>query len=57
MAGSKYGKYFLTEPIEIGPMLHICGEDVVSAPSSRAFLWKCSCFASAAGVMIHKRMP
>lgn len=27
MAESKYGKYFLTEPIEIGPMLHICGEE------------------------------
>jgi hypothetical protein len=27
MASSKYGKYFLTEPIEIGPMLHICGEN------------------------------
>ncbi len=27
MAKTKYGKYFLTEPIEIGPMLHICGED------------------------------
>jgi hypothetical protein len=26
MAGSKYGKYFMTEPIEIGPMLHVCGE-------------------------------
>jgi hypothetical protein len=27
MADSKYGKYFITEPIEIGPMLHICGEE------------------------------
>lgn len=24
---TKYGKYFITEPIELGPMLHICGDD------------------------------
>ncbi|MFC1838826.1 hypothetical protein ACFL1N_04540 [Thermodesulfobacteriota bacterium] len=24
---TKYGKYFITEPIEQGPMLHICGDD------------------------------
>ncbi len=27
MAETKYGKYFITEPIERGPMLHICGDE------------------------------
>lgn len=27
MAETKYGKYFLTEPIERGPMLHVCGDE------------------------------
>ena len=27
MAETKYGKYFIKEPIERGPMLHICAEE------------------------------
>ena len=27
MAETKYGKYFVEEPIEQGPMLHICGDE------------------------------
>jgi hypothetical protein len=52
---SKYGKYFLTEPIEIGPMLHICGDKGCIGSQFRGFPIEMQLLClSKPGVMIHK---
>jgi len=55
MARSKYGKYFMTEPIEIGPMLHVCGEDGCIGAKFDGFPIEMQLLClSKPGVMIHK---
>jgi hypothetical protein len=55
MAGSKYGKYFMTEPIEIGPMLHACGEDGCVGAQFTGFPIEMQLLClKEPGVMIHK---
>jgi hypothetical protein len=55
MAPSKYGKYFLTEPIEIGPMLHICGEKGCIGGQFSGFPVEVQILClSEPGIMIHK---
>ena len=45
----------MTEPIEIGPMLHVCGERVVPAPKFSGFPIEMQLLClSKPGVMIHK---
>jgi hypothetical protein len=52
---SKYGKYFLTEPIEIGPMLHICGEKGCIGAQFPGFPVEIQLLClTQPGVMIHK---
>ncbi len=55
MARSKYGKYFMTEPIEIGPMLHVCGEEGCIGAKFDGFPIEMQLLClSKPGVMIHK---
>jgi hypothetical protein len=55
MAESKYGKYFLTEPIEIGPMLHVCGEEGCVGNQFPGFPVEVQILClSKPGIMIHK---
>ena len=54
-AKSKYGKYFFTEPIEIGPMLHACGEKGCVGAKFPGFPIEMQLLClSKPGVMIHK---
>jgi hypothetical protein len=51
---TKYGKYFMTEPIEIGPMLHACGETGCVGSQFRGFPIEMQLLClSKPGVMIH----
>jgi len=51
---TKYGKYFMTEPIEIGPMLHVCGEKGCAGSVFRGFPIEMQLLClSKPGVMIH----
>jgi hypothetical protein len=55
MARSKYGKYFMTEPIEIGPMLHACGEKGCVGAKFPGFPIEMQLLClSKPGIMIHK---
>src|SRR5512136_2830949 len=55
MAGSKYGKYFMTEPIEIGPMLHACGEEGCVGAQFSGFPIEMQLLClKEPGIMIHK---
>jgi hypothetical protein len=52
---SKYGKYFMTEPMEIGPMLHVCGETGCAGSLFSGFPIEMQLLClSRPGVMIHK---
>jgi hypothetical protein len=51
----KYEKYFMTEPIEIGPMLHVCGEKGCAGARFSGFPIEMQLLClSKPGVMIHK---
>ena len=55
MVDSKYGKYFMTEPIEIGPMLHVCGEPGCIGAQFPGFPIEMQLLClKEPGVMIHK---
>jgi hypothetical protein len=55
VTNSKYGKYFMTEPIEIGPMLHVCGETGCVGAQFSGFPIEMQLLClSKPGVMIHK---
>jgi hypothetical protein len=55
VAKLKYEKYFMTEPIEIGPMLHVCGEKGCVGARFPGFPIEMQLLClSKPGVMIHK---
>lgn len=54
MAETKYGKYFVTEPIEQGPMLHICGDEACYGKQFPDFPAEIQLLCARPGVMIPK---